>query len=84
MALAKLRAVGGSVVVAIPPSLLDSLHLQAGSEVNIETENKRLVIEPRKRRYTLSELLDQCDMNLPVSEEEIAWMSMPSVGDEDI
>jgi len=43
-----------------------------------------LIIEPRKRRYSLSELLDQCDMNLPVSEEEVEWMNMSSVGNADI
>jgi antitoxin ChpS len=57
-----LRKVGGSVMLAIPPALLDILRLQPGARVGIAVESGRLVVEPRQRpRYTLDELLSQCD-----------------------
>ena len=57
-----LRKVGGSVMLAVPPALLDILSLQAGAKVGIAVERGRIVVEPqRRRRYTLDELLAQCD-----------------------
>ncbi len=41
------------------------------------------VVESRNRpKYTLQELLDQCDFSLPISEEEREWMDAPRVGEE--
>ena len=85
MATAKLRAVGGSTVVAIPPALLAELGLGAKSSVEMRGEKGSLVIEPspRKRpRYTLEELLAQCDPAQPVSDDEREWESMVPVGNE--
>ncbi len=57
-----LRKVGGSVMLAVPPALLDLLNLHAGSTVGIGLDGNRLVIEPPpRRRYSLDELLAQCD-----------------------
>jgi antitoxin ChpS len=57
MTTATLRSLGGSIVLAIPPSLLDSLHLKAGSTVDIRLENNCLTLKPARKRYTLDELL---------------------------
>lgn len=52
-----LRKVGGSVMLAVPPALLDALHLAAGAKVGLAVDNGRLVVEPQPRpRYTLAEL----------------------------
>ena len=49
-----LRKVGGSVMLAVPPALLDVLHLAAGARVGLAVDKGRLVIEPCNRlRYTL-------------------------------
>jgi antitoxin ChpS len=57
-----LRKVGGSVMLAVPPALLDILKLQPGAKVGITVERGRMVVEPRlRRRYSLKELLARCD-----------------------
>jgi antitoxin ChpS len=57
-----LRKVGGSVMLAVPPALLDLLQLRPGASIGISIESGCLVVEPQARpRYTLSELLTQCD-----------------------
>ncbi len=38
-----LRKVGGSVMLAVPPALLDILRLQPGAQVGIAIESGRLV-----------------------------------------
>ena len=49
-----LRKVGGSIMLAVPPALLDALELRAGAKVGIAVESGRLVVEPQRRpRYTL-------------------------------
>ncbi|HMF78390.1 MAG TPA: hypothetical protein VK604_22215 [Bryobacteraceae bacterium] len=37
---------------------------------------------PRKNRYSLSELMAQCDLNVPLSAEDSAWLDVPAVGRE--
>ena len=39
-----LRRVGGSVMLAVPPALLDVLNLSAGTTVGVSVEDGRLVI----------------------------------------
>jgi hypothetical protein len=36
----------------------------------------------RVGRYTLSELMAQCDLNAPLSAEDRAWLDAPAVGRE--
>lgn len=78
-----LRKVGGSVMLAVPPALLDVLHLQAGAKVGLAIDNGRLVIEPAARpHYTMAELLAESDYSQPQPAEEREWVDAPAVGDE--
>ena len=80
---ANLRKVGESVMLAVPPSLLDSLRLQVGSTVEIAVDNNRLVIRPQLRpSYTLDELLAASDYSQAPSAEEREWIDSPAVGHE--
>ena len=78
-----LRKVGGSVMLAVPPALLDILHLQAGAQVGIAVESGRLVVEPQKRlRYSLDELLAECNPKARRSKEEQEWLDSKPAGRE--
>jgi antitoxin ChpS len=78
-----LRKVGGSVMLAVPPALLDSLRLGPGAKVGIAVEGGRLIVEPLKRpHYTLDELLAQCDPKAPRTTEEREWLDDKPVGGE--
>ncbi len=78
-----LRKVGGSIMLAVPPALLDILQLGAGAKVGLAIDNGRLVVEPQTRpRYTLDELLAQCDPNTDLSTEDREWLDAPPVGNE--
>jgi len=78
-----LRKVGGSVMLAVPPALLDILQLKPGVQVGMAIENGRLVVEPqRRRRYTLDELLAQCDPKARRTKEEQEWLTSRPVGGE--
>jgi antitoxin ChpS len=78
-----LRKVGGSVMLAVPPALLDILRLQPGAKVGIAVERGRIVVEPqRRRRYTLDELLAQCDPKARRGQAEREWLDSKPVGGE--
>jgi len=79
----KRRKVGGSVMLAVPPAILDVMQLQAGSNVGITLDGTRLVVEAASPvRYSLEELLAQSDYSDGVSQEDRDWLDAPSVGGE--
>lgn len=78
-----LRKVGGSVMLAVPPAILDLLQLSAGARVGLAVDNGRLVVEPQARpRYTLEELLAQCDVTAASEDEDREWLSGGPAGRE--
>jgi antitoxin ChpS len=76
-----LRKVGGSVMLAVPPAILDMLQLRAGATVGVAVDGGRLIIDPRPR-YTLEELLAQCDTSAKRTPEDRAWVDAKPVGSE--
>lgn len=78
-----LRKVGGSVVFAVPPSVLKALSLKAGESVGIVVDNGKLIVEPKVApRYTLEELLANTDYTENLENSDSAWVAGPAVGDE--
>ncbi|MEO6913356.1 MAG: antitoxin [Candidatus Baltobacteraceae bacterium] len=77
-----LRKVGGSVMLAVPPPILDLLHLRAGATVGMAVEGDHLVIEARRARYKLDDLLARCDPSAPLSPEDREWVDSAPVGTE--
>jgi antitoxin ChpS len=80
-----LRKVGGSIMLTVPPVLLNLLQLKEGATVHMGVEDGRLVVEPQLRpSYTLEELLAQCDPDAPLerSEEDCIWLDLHPVGRE--
>lgn len=83
MTTAKLRKVGGSVMLPVPPAILNMADLGAGSTVEITLKGKMLEIRATERpRYTLDQLLDESDYSKPRSAEEQEWLDAPPVGRE--
>ena len=70
-------------MLAVPPALLDTLRLRPGAKVGLAIESGRLVVEPQQRpRYTLDELLAQCNPKGPRSKQECKWLDAKPVGGE--
>jgi antitoxin ChpS len=79
----RLKKVGGSIMLAVPPAVLKALELSTDSEVGMTIDNGCLIIEPQKRpHYSLEELLAQCDPHAEMSEEDREWIDAPAVGKE--
>ena len=83
MVTSRLRKVGGSVVLTIPPAILETARLRPGTAVRIAVESGRMVIEPEVgKRYSLRELLAQCAGAAPLSGEDAQWTASASKGQE--
>ena len=78
-----LRKVGGSVMLAVPPALLEILGLKPGVKVGMAIENGRLIVDPAAGpHYTLDELLAQCNPQARLTREEREWLDAKPVGSE--
>jgi len=70
-------------MMAIPPPILDFLHLQTGSTVGVMVDGSRLIVEAQPRsRYTLAELLAESDYSEVQPPEEREWVDAAAVGRE--
>lgn len=84
MQITRLRKSGGSLMMTVPKTILESLDLHADQELSISIENNSMVVKPKSRpRYSLKELLAQCDFSLPMAKEEREWLDAPTVGREE-
>jgi len=76
--------------IQIPDDQADALRAKASAEgLTLEQWLEKLAgtkVAPsrntRRSPYTLDELLAQCDLSAPLSDEDAAWLNMPSVGRE--
>ena len=83
MLLTTLRTVGGSVMFAIPRPILEGLGLSSNTQVGLSVSGGRLIVEPHPRpRYKLSELIGQCDLSSPLTEESRQWLEAEPAGRE--
>ena len=57
--LTKVQKWGNSLAIRIPRGFAEQLMIQQGSEVDLSLDGDRLVIRPRRRELSLSELLAQ-------------------------
>ncbi|TXL71123.1 antitoxin [Vineibacter terrae] len=78
----RLRKVGGSVMLAVPPALLETLGLSADKAVTLDVVDGELVMRPARRRYTMAELLAVSDYSQPQSAEDREWVDAAPAGRE--
>lgn len=70
-------------MLAVPPAILDILQLKSGDRVSMAVDTGRLIIETlRGKKYSLEELLAQCDASAPLSDEDSTWTGSRPVGRE--
>ncbi|MFN3326816.1 MAG: AbrB/MazE/SpoVT family DNA-binding domain-containing protein [Bryobacteraceae bacterium] len=78
-----LRKVGGSVMLVVPPAILDILQLRPGAQVGLTVDKNRLILEPQQRpRYTVDQLLAQCKPKARHSRADREWLGSRPVGSE--
>lgn len=82
---ARLRRVGGSIMLAIPKPVLEALDLASDASVDLSIKAGRLVVDPKKRRrYSLDQLLAQCKSTARRSRADRDWTTARPKGREQI
>ena len=80
---AKILAWNGSAAVRLPNNFLNKLNLRIGQEIDVTIFDGALIIKPVKKKYTLSELVAQCDDKAERDADSGIWPnSMKPVGKE--
>ena len=83
MAQSSLRAVGGSVMVTIPKSLMESLGLAVNDKVALKLNGDALEMRPvSKPKYSLEELLGQCEPDSETNPIDTDWDDARPIGRE--
>ena len=73
---------GNSSGMVIPNVVMKELNLRPGQSVEAQVSNNQLILTPISRRYSLDELLAQCDMNATDLSEQDVWGKSTPAGDE--
>ena len=77
-----LRKYGNSTVAVLPPAVLRELDLKAGQPMTLETTADGKIVLAAKRRYTLAELVGQCDLKAEPPADLALWDAAKPVGRE--
>ena len=77
-----LKKMGNSTALVMPPPVLKDLGISVGHHMTLETTaDGRIVLTP-KRKYTLAEMIAQCDLTAPVPADLALWSKSRPVGQE--
>lgn len=69
-----IKKLGNSAGILLPSVLMRALNLSVGQSVNIEMIGGNLLVKPQTaRRYTLKELVAQCNPKAPMPAEVLEW-----------
>ena len=78
-----LNKAGKPVVNVLLTALLDLLHIKVGARVGLAVGGEQLAVKPQQRpRYTLDELLGQCDPSAEMAERDCDWLGAKLAGTE--
>jgi antitoxin ChpS len=77
-----LRKYGNSTALSFPPALLRDLGLKVGQSLTLGKTADGLITLAPKRRYTLAELIAQCDLKAPPPADMAIWDAARPVGQE--
>jgi antitoxin ChpS len=81
-----IRKIGNSAGMILPAVILKKLHLSEGDEIEISENGNQILLTPKqnKPKYTLKELLAQCDLKAPMPEAVKEWDEVQPAGRESL
>jgi antitoxin ChpS len=77
-----LKKYGNSTVAVMPPAVLRDLGIKAGQTMSMDTTPEGNILLSPKRRYTLAELMAQCDLKAQPPTDLALWDAAKPVGNE--
>jgi antitoxin ChpS len=78
-----IRQSGGATIISLPKVILNTLHLQVGSTLELTLENNKIILSPINHEPSLEELLAGSPKStLGLNEEDQQWLNLPAGGKE--
>jgi antitoxin ChpS len=77
-----LRKYGNSTALSFPPSVLRDLGLKVGQALTLAKTPDGLITLTPKRKFTLAELISQCDPKAAPPADMAVWDAARPVGQE--
>jgi Growth regulator len=77
-----LRRYGNSTVAVLPPSVLRDLGISAGQHMSLQTTEDGRIVLSRKRKYSLAEMVAQCDPKAAPPADLALWEEARPAGQE--
>ena len=69
--------------MALSPVFLEELKINSGSIIDVELLEGYLAVKPvHKPKYTLADLLAQCDAKAKISKDDKQWLELTPAGNE--
>jgi antitoxin ChpS len=78
----KIQKWGNSAAVRLPSLLLEQINASVGSSLNADVRPDGVLLTPARRKYSLDDLIAQCDTKAPVPADMTAWDDVRPVGRE--
>ena len=78
-----IRQSGGATIISLPKVILNTLHLQVGSTLELTLENNKIILSPINQEPSLEELLAGSPKQaLALNKEDKQWLNQPAIGKE--
>ncbi len=73
----KIQKWGNSAAVRLPSVLLEQIHATVGSSLSADVRPDGVLLTPASRRYSLNDLVAQCDAKAPFPADMAVGRSQP-------
>lgn len=78
----KIQKWGNSAAVRLPSVLLEQIHASVGGSLTADVRPDGVLLTPARRKYSLDDLVAQCDTKAPLPADLAAWGEAKPVGRE--
>jgi antitoxin ChpS len=78
----KIQKSGNSAAVRLPSVLLEQINASVGGSLNADVRPDGVLLTRARRKYSLNELVAQCDPKAPVPADMAAWGEVKPTGRE--
>ncbi|MGU4698831.1 AbrB/MazE/SpoVT family DNA-binding domain-containing protein [Burkholderia cepacia] len=78
----KIQKWGNSAAVRLPSKLLEQINACVGGSLNADVRPDGVLLTPARRKYSLDDLVAQCDAKAPMPADMMAWGEVNAVARE--
>ena len=73
---------GNSAAVRLPTTLLEQLKVALGDKLAVDVRPDGVMLKPARHKYSLDELVAQCNSRAPMPGDPADWSGVKPVGHE--